>query len=682
MSVHPHNLLASGFESVQPPPSAKRGASLSFASALLALLGWLNAAICQGQDVKIWEFSAYDIEIWYAFDGNVTASELARQEFIHQLHSNLERTYRSAWNLRFQPLPEELRGNVTRDFQEFTLDSLTAGELVLVVSTKHDQAKALRTFEAAIESPTTIYCTEQTKQRLDTAAAQLGIAAETPTGTLLSKIAVEPGGWTTLQERLTSADIAAALVPRSSLPALADSVRPLLTLLPWQIDSLLRVHDKLFFLLIDQDGDDLVVSARELDCPMQFMGPAMSARTKHWSYAARVAERTITRAFAPVARVEDAETKTASLQLRAGGLILDEHNPASVVPGDVMQPIVRRDDRNGVPDLLEPLAWTFAAITASDGVKMEANVYTYSGGPGLQGRKNRRTQRVLLRVRPQYMETDIQLVVRDDGRPLGGSFVYRRDLLSEEFELLGRTDWRGRLTIPVPQAPGGFLPEKIRYERVMAKRAAEAEAAKAAANADNNTNADGNTAPATAPPESTSSPTDDAAAEDETAGDAVDEQVIPLRAALTTLYIKNGDEVLAKLPMVPGLKTLETAKLKDDARRLRAEAFVSGFQGEILDLIGLRNLLAARIQLQLKNQKIDEAKATLEELRRLRNYSEMSEELQAIQRRMLDEKEGPVPLSAKSRIDRMFQTTRDMLQKFMQDNLLTESERAVGDAGG
>ncbi len=648
------------------PTSRPRRGLLAFTGWIFGLAGCLNSAITSGQEVKVWEFSAYDVEIWYTFDGSITASTLAQQEFIHQLQAHLERTYRAAWSIRLKPLATEVAGNVTRNFESFTLDALTASEFVLVVSAKHEQAKTLRTFEAAVDSSTTIYCTDQTKQQFDMTAKQLDIAEDTPTGKLLSKCSVESGGLVSIQQKLISAEIAAALVPRSSLPQLADAVRPLLTLVPWQTDSLLRERDKLFVLRIGQEGDDLVISARELDCPMQFLGPAITSTSKQWSYAARVAERTITRSFAPVARVEDAETKTATLRLRAGGLILDADNPASIVPGDVMQPIVRRDDRNGVPDLLEPLAWTFAAITASDGVKMEANVYTYSGGPGLQGRKNRRTQRVLLKVRPKFPETDIELVVRDDGRPQAGSFVYRRDLLTEEFELLGRTDWRGRLTIPVSSELGGFLPEKIRYERLVAKRAAEAEAAKAAANP----------APDTPAPQ-VANPTIEIAD-----SDLVDHEVISLRADLTTIYVKNGNEVLAKLPMVPGLKMVETAQLKDDARRLRAEAFVQGFQGEILDLIGLRNLLAARIKLHIQNGKIDEAKATLNELRRLRNYSEMSEELQSIQRRMLDEKEGPVPLSAKSRIDSMFQTTRNMLQKFMQDNLLTESERAVTEAGG
>ncbi len=661
---------------------------ISVRSCLLALLfAIITTALGAAQEpVKIWEFSPYEVEVWYSFAPNVNASETAQQTWLADVQADLERTFQAAWQVTMKPLPSELSGVVLRDFDRFTLDALRAGELVLVVADQHSATKTVRTFDAAIESLTEIACTAGIKQHLENSIGSLHLDEDSTQSkqlaSLVSKCVVDAAGAASIEQKLKDASVAAALVPRWSLPQDSEAVRPLVTPLPWQTDTLFRKLDKLFFVSIDQVGDDTEIHVRELDCPMQFLGPAMSDRATNWSYTARLATSTLARAFAPVARVEDAESKTAVLRLRAGGLIVDKHNPASVVIGDVMQPIVRRDDRNGIPTLLEPLAWTFAAITASDGVKMEANVYTYSGGPGLQGRKNRRTQRMLLKVRPIVPQTDIELLVRDDNRPQSGCFVYSRDLLTDEFELLGRTDWRGRFTVHVPYELGGVLPEAIRYERFLATKAAEAQRAKEASEADAESQAEGGASEGE--PSSQDAPVEDTSVEEVAAKlkslpqAGHDPAVIPLRAPLTQIYIKNGDTVLAKLPMVPGLREIEIAKLPDDTRRLKAEAFVRGFQGDILDLIGLRNLLAARIQLHLKNGKTDAAKATLTELRQLRNYNEMAAQLEAIQRRMLDENAGPVSISSKNRIDRMFQTTRDMLQKYMQDNLLSDSEKAVG----
>lgn len=660
-------------------PKLKPAGLMALASGLLAALIWPMRVDAQ-EPVKIWEFSPYEVEVWYSFAADVHISQTAQEIWLADMQADVERTFQATWRVKMKPLPLELSGVVLRDFSSFNLDSLRASEVVLVVANQHPSARTLRTFEAAVESLTEIACTASVKQQLQASIASLHLADDAPQSkqldSLLSKCAVDASGAASIEQKLKSATVAAALIPRWSLSQVAEVARPLATPLPWQSDSVFRELDKLFFMSIRAHGDETEIQVRELDCPMQHLGPAMSERTANWPYSARLATSTLARAFAPVARVEDAESKTAVLRLRAGGLIVDKLNPASVAIGDVMQPIVRRDDRNGIPALLEPLAWTFAAITASDGVKMEANVYTYSGGPGLQGRKNRRTQRMLLKVRPVTQQTDIELLVRDDGRPQSGCFVYRRDLLTDEFELLGRTDWRGRFTVPIPYDLGGILPEAVRYQRMLAKREADAERLKAASISESDANGevsqndgDGNSPEALA---GDATPQDDPASQM-----ASDSAVIPLHAPLTQIYIKNGDTVLAKLPMVPGLREIETAQLPDDTRRLQAEAFVRGFQGEILDLIGLRNLLAARIQLHLKNGKVEQAKATLAELRQLKNYNEMSDQLNQIQRRMLAENAGPVSLSSKNRIDRMFQSTRDMLQKYLQDNLLSDSEKAV-----
>ena len=564
--------------------------------------------------VKVWEFSPYDVEVLYLFDATVSASPQAQQVWLAQVQADLERTFRAAWNVRFSPLSSDLAPVLLRHFDNFTFADLQA-----------------RTAKSKVPEPNAA-----TESDDLTESSDLGQTSQQPQSDTK---------------------------PVQSAPT----------------ENLWRNRDKLFFMLVSRQGDETIVQVRELDGPVRFLGPAVRGSTNDWSYAARLASAEIVRAFAPVARVEDAESKSAELTLRAGGLIIHRDNPANVVVGDVLQPIVRRDDRNGVPTLLQPLPWTFAAVTDSDGVKLKANVVTYSGGPGLQGRKNRRTQRMLLKVRPQFEQTELELLVAGGVQPPSGCFIYSRDLLTDQFSQLGRTDWRGRLTIAIPPLQTEIIPEAVRAQREVAKReaaqrAATSSAAKATADsADSETDAvepDG-ADPAnkvTTPAEAETTPAEPPQTEIAT---------IPLNVPLVLLYVKQGDRVLAKLPMVPGLSQVATAELPDDRRRLLAEAFVRGFQGDILDVVGMRNLLAARVKQQMASNQPVAAKTTVEELRQLRNYTDMADELEAIQRRMLDETSGPIPLAAKSRIDVLFQTTRTMLQKYLQDSLLTDSERAI-----
>lgn len=567
--------------------------------------------------VKIWEFSPYDVEVLYVFDDTVSASPLAQQVWLAQVKADLERTFQAAWNVRFSPLSGDLAPVLLRHFDDFTFAELQAQ----------------------------VAMSKTTETNGSTEANHPSQSNELP----------KPDA-----KRVQSA----------------------------KVDSLWRERDKLFYLLVRRQGDETIVQVRELDGPLRFLGPAMSDSTSDWSYAARLASSEIVRAFAPVARVEDAESRSADLTLRAGGLIVQPDNPANVIVGDVMQPIVRRDDRNGVPTLLQPLPWTFAAVTDSDGVKLKANVYTYSGGPGLQGRKNRRTQRMLLKVRPQFEQTELELVVAGGAKPQAGCFIYSRDFLTDQFSRLGRTDWRGRLTIAIPAQQTEIIPEAVRAQRAAAKREAARRAATSSAAEAASEAASEATSEATAP--SAAIAPEEALAEnqsatptpaEETPADETSVQTetpaIPLQTPLVLLYVKQGDRVLAKLPMVPGLARVATAELPDDRRRLLAEAFVHGFQGEILNVVGMRNLLAARVKRLVAKDQPDAAKATVEELRRLSNYTDMADQLEAIQRRMLDETNGPIPLAAKSRIDVLFQTTRNMLQKYLQDSLLTDSERAI-----
>lgn len=643
-----------------------------------ALTNFSFAQFASAQEVKIWEFTPYEVEVWYALDPSLDLSDSTRSQFTTALQDELYRMYRAAWSTEFREVDNDLRGRFARDLSELKLDDLLSQDLTIVFPKDNPATNSLRTFDGALEKLSEIAITQEDKSIIEAAVANMGENVPAQFRTLAQKVKAVSGGLNEISEGLKAKSISAALVPRYQLKLMAEYSRTALTLLPWQTDSLIRQRDKIFFLYIGKDETGMFVTARELDCPMQYLGPTMRFPIPEWPLAQRMIAFALRNAFAPVARVEDAESKSAILRLRAGGLIVGQENPAWVHPGDLMQPIVRRDDKNGQPTLLEPLSWTYAAITETDGINMKANVYTYSGGPGLEGKKNRRTQRVLLRVRPLFKDSEIEIVVRGSKQPQGGCVVYQRDLITEEYKMLGRTDWRGRFTLTVPDEFGKFLPEEVRAAKAAAekslkdKKSAEQEAAEAKAKAEESAR-EGQTPPADSAPA--------VAAVEVKVVEMPDYQAaaLPLRAPLAQLYIKSGETLLARLPVVPGLRKIEFAELADDSRRLEAEGFIRGFQGEILDLIGLRSLYTAKIKRLLKENKVAEAEKQLVELRKLRDYSAMAAELERLQRKLLDES---VPLASKGRIDNMLQSTRDMLQKFLQNEMVRDAEAAVSQAQG
>ena len=50
------------------------------------------------QDItKIWEFSPYEVEVWYSFAPETNISSAARDQFIQDVRLELARTFRASW---------------------------------------------------------------------------------------------------------------------------------------------------------------------------------------------------------------------------------------------------------------------------------------------------------------------------------------------------------------------------------------------------------------------------------------------------------------------------------------------------------------------------------------------------------------------------------------------------------
>ena len=73
---------------------------------------------------------------------------------------------------------------------------------------------------------------------------------------------------------------------------------------------------------------------------------------------------------------------------------------------------------------------------------------------GLQGRKNKRTFRTALRVRPFQEASTVRLhLQKDPNTPMIGYELYEKELKSTKMTFVGRTDWDGRLRIEPNEDP-------------------------------------------------------------------------------------------------------------------------------------------------------------------------------------------------------------------------------------
>jgi hypothetical protein len=99
--------------------------------------------------------------------------------------------------------------------------------------------------------------------------------------------------------------------------------------------------------------------------------------------------------------------------------------------------------------------------------------------------------------------------------------------------------------------------------------------------------------------------------------------------SLLTVYIRSGDELLLRLPLLCGVEPTATVRVEDNGRRPATARLVADASGQLLDLAAQQQLLVARFQRQIVAGKSDEAEATLAALSSLPTSEKFASSLDA-----------------------------------------------------
>ncbi|MEE3368274.1 MAG: hypothetical protein VX346_02900 [Planctomycetota bacterium] len=163
---------------------------------------------------------------------------------------------------------------------------------------------------------------------------------------------------------------------------------------------------------------------------------------------------------------------------------------------------------------------------------------------------------------------------------------------------------------------------------------------------------------------------------------------IPLRI----IYVKNGNNLLARLPIVPGLEDLQIAEMRNDDPRLLAEDYTRQIHARVIGLVTARQLIVARVEQRIRDEKLDEAATLVEELRQLPTRDDIAAMIEDYQNRVATEIDRFPATKSRSRqdlnntqgkIDRLFGNVRALLDQFLAPNLVEDLEQkiATGDVG-
>ena len=147
-----------------------------------------------------------------------------------------------------------------------------------------------------------------------------------------------------------------------------------------------------------------------------------------------------------------------------------------------------------------------------------------------------------------------------------------------------------------------------------------------------------------------------------------------------TLYIKNGERTLGRLPLVVGHQSRVEAPVLSDDIRLRAEGVIQGLQSQFLDLVARREVIAKRARYRIEQKEFDGARELIDEIRGLPNIEQFTLTIEQQRRQVLsnDSRE-------QSRIDAMFNRLIELLAKYIDDGVVGELDgelRAAEEAAG
>jgi hypothetical protein len=368
--------------------------------------------------------------------------------------------------------------------------------------------------------------------------------------------------------------------------------------------------DKLFLLSVGGTNAEYVIRARELDCRTRIFGPVIVRRTRQPEQIATHAFRALTEAFAAMVRIESGQGNSLIVRVKCGGLVLDQQSPAHIAEGDILQPIVRQNDRLGQPAAITVVDWTFLRVTGRGETNpnlLEVQVHSAWQSP-IRGRVSARREQYALAIRPTFAETEL-FIEADvpkgvDPYSLSGLEIYSKPPPAADTDtkklsqFLGLTNWQGAIRIERTESP------------------------------------------------------------------------------LQLVYVKNGGQLLARLPTVPGLTRELRVSIPDDDPRLQAEGGVQGFNGQLMDLIGHRQILASGIRKYIDEGRLTEAQTLVDVFTRLPTRTDMQRRLD----QQLARQEKSPNRMVQARINVLYNEARKAVAKFVDPSLAGTLRRELQEA--
>ena len=534
-------------------------------------------------DLRNWVFSPYQMRIWIATDNSPRFQTIQNDRLQQEVRSYVRNWAGATLNVELETPPSAIYSDILHNFADVTMLDIAA----LYEKRPVDKQAKLRA----------VQYDEKKKKAIEAAVKEREAESdETAKGSV-----TEDGG----------EEVDQVLIVPNPLPQL----------------------DKIYAVSLQDRGGVFELQLVEFDTNARVRVLAANRKFRNLATLSDQIFSCLQEVFSPISRIQYngmTDGKTASIEMRSAGLVPDvnQGSPILLQKGDVLRPVVRKDDRKTHAPAYEgviEVIWTYMFVnevithqepslkaTRSNGSARAEVVSTYTmlRNP-LAARRNTAQQKYGLLVRPTSNSSLLKITAmgRDD-YTLQGYNVFAKSPkidLDDESDTptirIGQTDWRGGIEID----------------------------------------------------------------QDIFAGQG--------KTKLVIIYIKNGHRVLARLPIVPGYRPVETASLPNDDYRLQFEAFFVGLQNSVLDYTIQRKVYEIRIKHHVEKNEEKEARELLVELKKVPGLEALDQILATKEAGLQD---NPlIDSTIRLQIDRMFVGTRELIGEFLQGNLLLEMTRLV-----
>ena len=537
----------------------------------------------QVTDLRNWVFSPYQMRIWIATDNSPRFQTIQNDRLQQEVRSYVRNWAGATLNVELETPPTAIYSDILHNFTDVSMLDIAA----LYEKRPIDKQAKLRAVQYDDEKKKAIAAAVKENEK-ESGKADLNSI-------------IEDG----------DQEIEQVLIAPNPLPEL----------------------DKIYAVSLQDRGGVFELQLVEFDTNARVRVLAASRKFRNLAMLSSQIFSCLQEVFSPISRIQYngmTDGKTANIEMRSVGLVSDvnQGSPILLQKGDVLRPVVRKNDRNtnapaheGVIEVI----WTYMFVNEvithheeslnadrSNGTARGEVISTYTmlRNP-LAARRNTAQQKYGLLVRPTSNSSLLKITAmgRDD-YTLQGYNVFAKSPkidLDDESDTptirLGQTDWRGGIEID----------------------------------------------------------------QDIFAGQG--------KTKLVVIYVKNGQRVLARLPIVPGYRPVETASLPNDDYRLQFEAFFVGLQNSVLDYTIQRKVYEIRIKHHVEKNEEKDARELLVELKKVPGLEDLDQILATKEAGLQD---NPlIDSTIRPQIDRMFLQTRELIAEFLKGNLLLEMTKLV-----